>query len=160
MSCSVRYTGRRPVQIGRTVIKAVREDVPREIKRQGLKWIDNAFKNQGFTDDGFQPWRPRKNEQMRILLGGKRRFSKNAPEQRAILIKSGRLRRGNDAITLPGLVRFFNRTPYAEVHNEGGRAGRKLAALIPRRRYMGRSAMMIAEMKTGTRRIIMNALRS
>jgi hypothetical protein len=160
MSCKVTFTGRRPTYVAKIIVKAVREDAPREIKRQGLAWFDNSFKNQGFTDDGFQPWKPRKNEQRRILLGGKRRFSNKAPENRAILIKSGRLRRGNDAIILPGLVRFFNRVPYSEIQNKGGRAGRKLAAFIPKRQFIGKSTMMIEEMKRGVRRIINASLRS
>jgi hypothetical protein len=160
MSVSVNYRGRRPTDVGKRVTKALTVEVPNSIKRTGLAWFNASFKNQGFTDNGFQPWKPRKKEQRRVFLGSKRRFKSNAPENRAILIKSGRLWRGNDAMILPGVVRFFNRTLYAEVHNNGGRAGRRLAALIPRRRFMGRSQMMIEEMRRNSRRIVLDSLKT
>lgn len=160
MSVTVKFRGRKPTDVGKRVTKSVKQDVPANIKRIGLAWFVKSFKNQGFTDNGFQPWKPRKHEQRRVFLGTKRRFKPAAPENRAILIKSGRLWRGTDARIWPRLVRFYNNAPYADVHNRGGKAGRKLAALIPKRQFMGKSTMMIDEMKRTMRRVILEALRT
>lgn len=66
-----------------------------------------AFRKQGFTDSGFQRWKPRK---------------KNKDAGRAILVKTGKLRRSikvSRANWTRVVVGSYG-LPYARIHNEGG----------------------------------------
>lgn len=70
-----------------------------------LQFTDDRFREQGWKDETLQPWQKRKN---------------NKDVGRSILIKSGRLRRGNRIIsTTENSVTIGNDVPYAEAHNDG-----------------------------------------
>lgn len=73
------------------------------------KHFVKSFRNQGFTDTTLEKWKPRK------------RTERSRSGSRAILVKSGNLRRsvrwrkyGKNAV-----INYSN-LPYAKVHNEGG----------------------------------------
>lgn len=76
-----------------------------------------SFRNQGFTDENLRRWKARKGE----ISGGIAKVSKKSKGSRAILVKSGDLRRS---------IRVVNKTinkvvlgsdlPYAQLHNDGG----------------------------------------
>lgn len=61
--------GRSFRSIARSLIVATGETIPMEIRVLGLEWFDNSFRNQGFTDRGFQPWRARKHQKVVVRLG-------------------------------------------------------------------------------------------
>jgi phage gpG-like protein len=135
--------GRSFRDIARSLIVATSETIPMEIRVMGLEWFDNSFRNQGFTNTGFQPWRARKKEKIGVRFGAKARKG-----SRGILIKSGRLRRSINARYTPNSIMFETRNiEYAEIHNTGGYAGRRLASRIPRRQYMGESQMLMDDIQ-------------
>lgn len=72
---------------------------------EGVKFIDDNFKKQGFQGATFQPW-------------VKRKSTKNA--NRAILVKSGVLRRSIQQTNNSDSVKLSTDIPYARIHNEGG----------------------------------------
>jgi phage gpG-like protein len=70
-----------------------------------LKFTDDRFREQGWKDTTLQPWQKRKN---------------NVDPGRAILIKSGVLRRGNRIVsTTDHSVTMGNDVPYAKANNDG-----------------------------------------
>lgn len=101
----------------------------------------NSFRNQGFTDESLKKWQPRKGE----IIGGIAKLRSSEKGSRAILIKSGDLRRS---------IKVFSRTkdsvtlgsdlPYAKIHNEGGlgRAFGRHKFLMPKRQFIGYSGQL------------------
>lgn len=66
-----------------------------------------SFRDGGFTDESLEIWKPRKRTER-----GK---------SRAILVKSGRLRRSLRSRRLGNLaVKIMTDVPYAKIHNDGG----------------------------------------
>ena len=93
------------------------------------------FRKQGFTDAGFTPWAPRK-------------ASDKNPAKRAILVKSGAMRRHATTGTVVGeQVDFRFPLAYMKVHNEGGKAGRGAGFTMPKRQYVGASALLEARVQ-------------
>ena len=81
-----------------------------------------SFANQGFTDESLSTWKPRKRSER-----GK---------SRAILVKSGRLRRSLRSKRFGSLaVKIMTDVPYARVHNNG--EGR-----MPKRQFIGYSGQL------------------
>lgn len=91
----------------------------------------NSFREQGFTDEAFTAWKPRKRTE-RSRLG-----------KRAILVKSGRLRRSLRSRRKGSLsVVISTDVPYAQVHNDGLRSGRGKGFKMPKRQFIGYSGKM------------------
>ena len=85
--------------------------IPRKMGRIALEHFDNSFRNQGFTDTTLQTWKKTKS--------GKTNTFGRKPHH-AILIGTGRLRRGNRMAAITDrMVRIVNDVPYAQAHNEG-----------------------------------------
>jgi phage gpG-like protein len=104
------------------------------VKVEGLQFISDNFVNQGFeaSSGSYKKWQQRK-------------FTKNKKLQkragRSILVDSGNLRRAWDSesrVSGPKVV-FSNSMPYAQVHNEGGHAGRGAGFEMPQRQMIGDS---------------------
>lgn len=95
----------------------------------------DRFKYQNWIDTYPAPWKPRK----------RNKWSKKANDTgRALLVKSGRLRRATRIVaTTPNSVTIGNDTPYAVAHNEGLRLG-----LI--QQVSGFKRKRFASQKTGT----------
>lgn len=95
---------------------------PRQVGRIGLAVFDENFDNGGFTDKIFIRWKPRKND---TANKGRRLGDGGKQSGRAILIKSGRLRRslrvGNITTKAVRFVAGNQDVPYAGIHNEGGK---------------------------------------
>ena len=81
-----------------------------------------SFRNQGFDDKSIKRWMPRKGEVSGFGV------SKKSKGSRAILVKSGDLRRSIKLDTINksnlGLV-ISSDLPYSKIHNEGGIVYRK-----------------------------------
>ena len=78
------------------------------VSQRALNEMKTNFSRQGYDSDaGFKAWKPRKNA------------DKGA--RRALLIKSGRLRRSLRANPLPMMPRVTTDVPYAEALNDGFR---------------------------------------
>ena len=103
-----------------------------------LNHFKQSFREGGFYDSYFKPWKPRK------FADKNRRF-------RALLVKSGALRR-----SLEIKESTFNKirigsysTSYASVHNQG--QGR-----MPKRQFIGKSKLLQRKFKKKIRESIKN----
>jgi len=150
-------------QITANIRNRMATTIPQNMRTMALEHFDNSFRNQGFTDSGFQPWKPRKQEKRVVFLGkrikARGKGGRYTSSNRAILIRSGRLRRSIKARFSGKSILFTSDVEYAQIHNEGGQAGRRLASKIPRRRFAGRSAMLEAEIKRMISRELNSATR-
>lgn len=104
--------------------------VPGIIRVEGLRFIAENFEREGFeTKTGkYNKWKPklRKGAQKKILIGEKR---------------GGSLMRSWEQETTSNdkRVAFGSSLPYAQVHNEGGKAGRGKGFMMPKRQMIGDS---------------------
>lgn len=90
-----------------------------------------SFRNQGFTDESLEAWKPRK------------RTERSRMGSRAILVKSGRLRRSLSVRRFGALaVKITTDVPYARVHNDGLRSGRGKGFIMPKRQFIGYSGKL------------------
>jgi len=82
--------------------------LPAVVGAEAVNFSLDRFSQQNWLDTGAEAWPPRK--------AGKQRRANN----RALLVKAGRLRRGNRIIeTGPLRVVLGNDVPYAKAHNDG-----------------------------------------
>lgn len=80
-----------------------------------------SFRNQGFEDDSIQKWKPRKGE---IMGSGIAKVTKKSKSSRAILVKSGDLRRSVRVISKSyRSIVIGSDLPYAQRHNDGEKIG-------------------------------------
>ena len=131
----------------RELTNFVTNDFPVIVAAEAEKHFKQSFDNHGFTDQVLAPWKPRD------ITRNPSKYSKKQIAQdagRAILIGHGSGNHLRDSIhsgTAPGAVTIIVPKVYAQIHNEGGNAGRKLAATIPKRQFIGRSAVLDAHIK-------------
>jgi len=74
---------------------AINTTITNMVESDALRFIDDNFRNQSWEG---QAWKPSKG---------------------TILVKSGALRRGFNAVSSPGIIRIVNAIPYALPHNTG-----------------------------------------
>lgn len=99
-----------------------------------------SFTDGGFTDETLQLWKHRKRED-------RGRYAKNAGS-RAVLVKTGKLKRSLVAKKFGRYaVRITSNVNYANVHNEGLRAGRGKGFTMPKRQFVGYSGMLSAKIE-------------
>lgn len=88
----------------------LKKTLPKIIGNDARAFFQDSFKKQGFDDSTIEKWKSRKNDKTKRQRG------------RAILVKSGRLRR---SIKLRHVswdkILISTDVPYAEAHNEGSR---------------------------------------
>lgn len=131
-------------------------NLPLQIGNIYLNVFLDSFKRGGFIDKKFIRWQPRK----------------DGDSSRAILVKSGRLRRSLSLKVRGNVVEISTSVPYAQIHNEGGRVQttqnvrahtrktkrgasavrahtRRVSFTMPKRQFMGKSDF-------ANRRIILN----
>jgi phage gpG-like protein len=136
--------------------KKMKRDVRRYVRVYCLKWFDDSFQNQGFTDGSFVAWEKRKEPDHRV--GG------------AILENTTYLRKSLEVMSEDNDSTEFGTTvPYAGLHNNGGRLrviqyvrahtrtrkgkreqvqahSRKIDTKFPKRQFIGHSEKMMSEM--------------
>jgi phage gpG-like protein len=114
-----------------------------KIRNQAGVLAVNHFKQSfikgGFTDNGFEAWKI-----------PKRKKGKNAEKTRkgtrATLVKSGTLKRSIRVTKTSGFdIAIGSDLPYAQVHNEGLKAGRGKGFIMPQRQFIGNSAQLEAQ---------------
>jgi phage gpG-like protein len=125
---------------------------------------------QRFNDQDSEPWPKRKQYQQyrrrgvtrngRTKLIETKAYKKNNTG-RALLIKSGRLRR-SIRITEAGIdyVKVGSDVPYAQVHNDGLKAGRGKGFIMPKRKFMGYSRVLEEKLATKIEDTIYKRLKS
>jgi phage gpG-like protein len=99
--------------------------------------FEMSFRNQGFTDRSLNKWKQRKG---------------NKDPQRAILVKSSRLKRSIfiKSASFSKIV-IASRSPYAEYHNEG-------TDILPQRKFMGNSHVLKKKLEKKLESMIKEAL--
>lgn len=127
----------------------LKKDLPKVLANDGQRFFAESFKRSGFENNTFQKWP----EVQRRTPGTRAyRSATRSSRTRAILVKSGRLRRevSNSVkqVSFPRTV-FRASAPYAVYHNEG--TGR-----LPQRQFMGRSR----KLETGFEKKIRSALKN
>lgn len=109
------------------------KDLPRVAKVEGLQFIADNFKKEGFESKtgSYKKWdrKKKKDASKKILIGEKR---------------GSRLKKSwqQDTTAKPTQVEFTSQLPYAEAHNEGLRAGRPPGFTMPQREMIGPSAAL------------------
>lgn len=110
----------------RTKLPQVFRRIPGIAKIEGLKFIADNFKHQGFEEKPgqYKKW-PRKKKGTKPTLIGEKR--------------GGGMRRGWQVTANNAQAVFTNQKPYAGVHNEGLTAGRPPGFDMPQRQMIGDS---------------------
>ena len=104
--------------------------LPGVAKVEGLKFIADNFQKEGFEEKPgqYKKWKKKKAKGARkkVLMGEKR---------------GGRLKRSwqQRSKAIGTRVEFVSQLPYAEVHNEGLKAGKPPGFTMPERRMIGES---------------------
>jgi len=128
-------------------IEAYKPQMDKIVDAAGVMAVNHftkSFKDGGFTDEGFTAWKKRKRN-VDTYKRGKRGESgvRSLGIDRAILVKSGRLRRSLRSKKAGFLaVKIFTDVPYASVHNNGERAGRGKGFKMPKRQFIGYSGKL------------------
>lgn len=87
----------------------VQKVLPRKIAVVAVNFSKDRFKQQNWLDSATKKWEPRKSK------------TKKKSSSRAILVKTGRLRRSIRATSITDKqIIIGTDVPYAQVHNEGG----------------------------------------
>jgi phage gpG-like protein len=128
------------------------DTLPRRAATEAVNFSKERFKQQNWVDTATHPWKKRK-----PIKSESRRSS-----QRAILVKSGRLRRSiRTTYVDKDMAKIGTDVPYARIHNEGfrGRVSQRVRAHtrnghkvesfnrvinqhIPQRQFIGNSAIL------------------
>lgn len=87
------------------------KELPQRVSNLAVNDFKDNFRRQGYRSDGggITKWKKRKRSKSR------------RDETRAILVKTGKLRRGIQPAPQPMTARVINRVPYAAAHNEGSK---------------------------------------
>ena len=133
---------------------------------EAVNHYKESFQNEGFTDETLNPWKDvqRRNPSSR-WYGHSGQTGKFSQARTTAKILSGETRELQNAITyrhIPGGVRVSNDKPYASVHNYGGRAkiyGKK-EFQMPKRQFIGRSAVMISKINDKIKRRMIDILKN
>ena len=118
-----------------TKLRQIQAKIPQLVKRipgiaktEGLRFIADNFKHQGFEEKPgqYKPWQKKKKKDARkpVLIGEKR---------------GGAMRRSWEGKSDTKHAEFSSQKPYTEVHNEGLQAGRPPGFIMPERRMIGES---------------------
>jgi phage gpG-like protein len=130
------------------ILKADRQKAEQEIRKMvvvmgtdALNHYEQSFRNQGFTNEVLEKWKPRKGEinfAGGIALGRKRERG-----SRGVLVKTGKLSRSlKKAPVGRYAVRISSNFIYANVHNDGLMAGRGRGFKMPKRQMVGYSGKL------------------
>ena len=115
-------------------LKAVKSTVPALLANDTKNYFVKSFNSES--------WDGKKWKQVDRRVPGTKSYksSKKSARTSHILVRSGRLRRAV-ANSLKSAtfekIQFEVNVPYAQVHNDGLRAGRGAGFMMPRRRFMG-----------------------
>jgi phage gpG-like protein len=112
--------------------------LPKKLANESINHFKDNWREQGFDDNIIKPWKARKG---------------NTDPGRAILVKSGRLRRSFDAIIESiNRAKVINSAPYGIFHNYG-------TSKLPQRKFMGVSRNLDEKCGVLIMRMIKAALR-
>ena len=118
-----------------------------------------SFRNQGFEDASIEKWQPRKGE---IMSSGIAKVRKKDKSSRAILVKTGDLRRSIKVLNKSyRSITLGSDLPYAQIHNDGlyGNAYGKYRYKMPKRQLIGHSKKLIDQLRMKLDKLIVNVFR-
>lgn len=104
---------------------------PRKASVFAINIFNDNFRKGGFLDKNRTKWARTKRQD--------RKPPTTASKYLPLQSKRQHLMSSNKSEVRNGEVTISNDTPYAAVHNEGGRAGRGLRSVIPKRQFIGES---------------------
>lgn len=134
------------------LVMAISHDLPVTIGKKAVDLFTENFQKEGFQDNGVKPW---KEVQRRA------RKARGAAGSRKILTgKTGDLGRSiKYEVNSPGEVTVFSDVIYADVHNQGLRAGRGAGFQMPQRQFIGESADLDRIIKEEIEKTLNNILK-
>lgn len=118
-----------------------------------------SFRNQGFEDASIEKWQPRKGE---IMSSGIAKVRKKDKSSRAILVKTGDLRRSIKVLNKSyRSITLGSDLPYAQIHNDGlyGNAYGKYRFKMPKRQFIGHSKKLIDQLRMKLDKRIVNVFK-
>lgn len=132
------------------VQKFLQDDALRIVETEALNHFQNSFVDQGFTDKGLVKWPKRKipRRKGKPISGKTLEKWKAKNEGRALLVSYAGDTKGTHMTNsivgeqAPGKVTIIVDKPYAQVHNDGLRAGRPPGFTMPQRRFVGPSGQL------------------
>jgi len=135
----------------------IEKKLPTIVKVEAIKHFEESFDNQGFTDKNLVKWKARK----------KPRSPKAQREHsgRALMIshknqtKGTHLKDSFKGEVVGTKVIISTDKPYAEVHNEGGKAGRGKGFTMTARPFMGPSQALDNKIETKLDKEMNNAFK-
>jgi phage gpG-like protein len=101
--------------------------LPEKVVDEAQKIVDESFKKEQYQDKSSPQWKSRKKDKE----SGKARESR-----RALLVKSSALIRSIETDQRGSDIVIHTDVPYAQVHNEGLRAGKGAGFQMPQREFM------------------------
>ena len=127
----------KPSELRAAVAKAyhfLRTDAPKIVGIEAKKHFQDSFQRnkQGFTDTKLVKWKD-------IKESTKKRKRRKYGSLTPILTGEGHLRDSIEWEADYNKVEISSDKVYAQIHNEGGQAGRNGSATIPKRQFMGPS---------------------
>ncbi len=128
--------------------KTILKQLPKVVGVEAKRYSDLAFQKQAWDGTPWKPRKPRGNVvNRRSRKKSKRgdrtmyRFNKWVAQDanRALLVKGKgyNLKRSRRVIVSTNTVQLVSDKPYAQIHNEGGRVGRKKGGIMPKRQFFG-----------------------
>jgi phage gpG-like protein len=151
--------------------KAALYQFAQESGAEMLNFYKDSWRNQGFTDKSLVKWERRKMPRLyrkgstitkkdrstRTINKAARKTITN-DSKRAILVGQARDTRLKNSLKkkVTGLTIETNTDKvYAQVHNEGGNAGRGRKVRIPQRQYMGESETLYKKLESNFENIML-----
>ena len=119
-------------------LNKVKSTLPTIIGNTAENFFKASFRKQGWDDQVVKRWQPRKNE----IIGGIAMVSTKSAGSRAILVKTGALRRSiHTTVATWKRVVITSDLPYSSIQNNGGigLAWGKHRFKMPQRKFMGNS---------------------
>ncbi len=115
------------------IVSAFERRIPLKVGNAGKSHFKENFRRGGFVDKNLTKWKPAK--RIGIAKGAKSQYG-------TLLSARNYLYNSINYRVLPYQVIIFTRVPYAIVHNEGLRAGRGKGFKMPKRQFIGDSAVL------------------
>lgn len=145
-------------ELNRKLLTKISEILPEVVAVEARNHFEASWDNQGFTNKVLKKWQKRQFNGKSKLKGGtgvtsayKKFCAKD--KGRAILVghasdtKGAHLKDSIQVEKKPTQVIFSTDKVYAQVHNEGGRAGRGKGFIMPQRQFLGESEVLNAEIE-------------
>lgn len=112
----------------RKAINVLQHSLPKVASQVAKEEFEQNFQAQGLrvSEGQVQKWQPRQREARTVAARNNAR--------RSILVKTGELRRSFQLKPQVGMARVTNPTPYARIHNRGGRIKGQMRAYSTNRK--------------------------